>query len=111
MSKEIIQAAVESLNKFANEQFIRVFGEDHPSSLVYEISVGRVYTKIIKRDFWKSTQEICNGSVYCFIKNDDLTIWKAASWAAPAKNKPRGHVSDFHDESKYLKGKIEWTGF
>lgn len=111
-NQEIIAEALVNLNKFANEQFLTSMGGSHPYRRVYEAKAGRTYTKIIVRDKDVVTGEVYSGaSVYCFLKNDDLTIWKAASWAAPAKNKSRGHVSDFNDETNYLKGKIQWTGF
>lgn len=62
-----------------------------------DVKRGSKYTKIIK-----------GGSVWGFVVNADNgrfrtgDILKAASWAAPALNKPRGNIFDGY--------RISWTG-
>lgn len=56
-----------------------------PYIKVYADEPGRKYTRII------STQG-SSRSVHCFVKNDDGTVYKAASWKAPTLNFPRGNV-------------------
>jgi len=63
----------------------------------YKMSVeyGKVYARIVKGEIWNNNpDEEVNRSVYGFIKLDDLTLWKAAGWKAPAKNKARGKLED-----------------
>ena len=71
--------------------------DEFNASVSYE--VGRKYIKIVK-----------NGSVWGFIvKEDDKQfkagdILKAASWAAPARNKARGNVLEQNFSW------VQWTG-
>ena len=44
-------------------------------------------------------------SVFGFIEKETGLLWKAASWAAPALNFPRGSIDVAADLSK-----IRWTG-
>lgn len=70
--------------------------EEFNNSIAY--TVGKKYTKIIRGDsVWGF---IVNETEGKFRKGD---ILKAASWAAPAKNSPRGNIIDGGYE-------ISWTG-
>ena len=74
-----------------------------PYTYKIELEMGKVYARIVRREIWeKNPTETVNGSVYGFIKLADLTLWKAAGWKAPAKNKPRGVLADLADASKVL---------
>ena len=48
-----------------------------------EIHGGRKWIRIVS-----------DGSAFCFVKAEDGTIWKAASWKGPAKNFSRGNIFD-----------------
>lgn len=63
---------------------------------VYKVSVetGKVYARIVIGELWNGGDEETSRRVYGFIKLDDLTLWKAAGWKAPAKNKARGKLED-----------------
>lgn len=68
-----------------------------------ELEMGKVYARIVRREVWHNNPgELVNGSVYGFIKLADLTLWKAAGWKAPAKNKARGVLADLTDAAKVL---------
>ena len=57
---------------------------DTPELKVY---VGGKYYKVTKRGDGGN-----NESVWFFVDKEEGNIWKAASWAAPAKNFPRGNI-------------------
>lgn len=59
---------------------------------------GSKYTKIVSADADGGSR-----SVFGFIENSTGNLWKAATWKAPAKNFPRGHIDG--DVTK-----IRWTG-
>lgn len=74
-----------------------------PYSYRFELEPGKVYARIVRREIWHNNPgELVNGSVYGFIKLADLTLWKAAGWKAPAKNKARGVLADLTDPAKVL---------
>jgi hypothetical protein len=59
------------------------FGSDR---VLYEIdNVGKVWIRIARYAHYQR-------SAYAFVKAEDGSIWKAASWKAPAKNFARGSV-------------------
>jgi hypothetical protein len=74
-----------------------VHAENWPTlPYTYKVSVetGKVYARIVLGEIWKDSNEETSRRVYGFIKLDDLTLWKAAGWKAPAKNKARGVLAD-----------------
>jgi hypothetical protein len=77
--------------------------EGLPYNYKIELQMGKVYARIVRREVWHhNPTEPVNGSVYGFIKLEDLTLWKAAGWKASAKNKARGVLSDLTDAEKVL---------
>ena len=86
----------------ANSPWTAEMVDEFNRTLSYEI--GSRYVKVIK---YSGTQ---NASVHSFICMRDLgkfckgDILKAASWAAPAKNKARGNVELGHYPT------LQWTG-
>lgn len=67
-----------------------------PSPLI-TYSRGKKYTRVIQQNRYFDKDGIArisqnNRSVFCFI-DEQGNLWKAASWKAPAKNFPRGHIS------------------
>ena len=88
--------ACRSRSEYFNPDDVDVFRES------LKIEEGRKYLKIIK----KMGSQTC---VWGFVvKGDDDKkfqkgdILKAASWAAPARNKARGNIFEFFD--------VRWTG-
>lgn len=67
-----------------------------------DIEPGKVYARIVRREIWPGSDEAVSGSVYGFVKLDDLTLWKANGYKAPAKNKARGVLDDLADPVKVL---------
>jgi len=77
-----------------NRKMIREFNDNLTANY------GQKYIKIVKGDG-------CSQSVWGFVVNTDTDkvfqrgdILKAAGWAAPARNKPRGNI---------LKGDFSWV--
>jgi hypothetical protein len=78
-----------ALNRFIelNQSHINDYFAKHYQNLTpptFSVEPGSVYVKIVRTDSQRS--------VHCFVKKEDGTIWKAASWKAPAKNFPRGNI-------------------
>lgn len=70
-----------------------------------ELQPGKVYARIVRREVWHNNPgEQVNGSVYGFVKLADLTLWKAAGFKAPAKNKARGMLHDLECRASVLPG-------
>ena len=65
-----------------------------------EFEPGSKYVKVVKISAGGSR------SVHSFVEKETGTIWKAASWKAPARNFARGNV---YDSGTYL-NRLEWTG-
>ena len=65
-----------------------------------EFEPGSKYVKVVKISSGGSR------SVHSFVEKETGTIWKAASWKAPAKNFTRGNV---FDAGTYL-NRLQWTG-
>ena len=65
-----------------------------------EFAVGSKYVKIIAVSAGGSR------SVHSFVEKSNGDIWKAASWAAPARNFTRGNV---FNAASYAKN-VRWTG-
>jgi hypothetical protein len=55
---------------------------------------GKAYIRIARREYKKGTKVVNTSSAVAFVKVDDGSIWKPASWKAPAKNFSRGNVYD-----------------
>lgn len=107
-----MEHALERLVQKINDNYVEWWNKSHPDGLTdnvhqmiqefqdnIEIRYGKKYIKIIKQ-----------GSVWGFIVNthDDKKfkygdILKAATFNAPAKNKPRGNIFDEHYS-------VHWTG-
>lgn len=91
-----IQDWVALLQKAQDEHFTPDRYKHVPSPLIL-YSRGKKYTRIIKQDRHydeDGTVQISQASqsVFCFI-DEEGNLWKAASWKAPAKNFPRGHIN------------------
>lgn len=56
---------------------------------------GPTYLRIAREEYHAG--KLVARSAVCFVKREDGTIWKAASWKAPAKNFPRGRVYNTED--------------
>lgn len=64
---------------------------DGPYSFLTEISKGKKFIKLIRREKWKDNGQLTGGSVFAFI-DPDGNIYKSASSKAPAKG-IRGNVN------------------
>lgn len=58
---------------------------------------GKKYIRVIRND---GVQR----SAHSFVSKEDGSIWKAAGWKAPAKNKARGNIDNLTPNVVY------WTG-
>jgi len=58
---------------------------DHPDISFHCDGRGKKYLRIVRRS-WGSD------SAHAFVKVDDGSLWKPASWKGPAKNFSRGNV-------------------
>lgn len=86
---EEIQAAAQTLfDKLSAEAEARFPGS--VTRDVYELTKGRKYHRMVRRDQWKDDGNITGGSAAGFIDNEG-NVYKAASWAAPAKH-VRGNI-------------------
>lgn len=63
---------------------------------------GKKYIRVIFSSGY--CDDYISRSAHSFIEIDTGNIWKAASWKAPAKNKPRGHIDTLTPNV------ICWTG-
>lgn len=96
---EQIKAAVAQLQDILNAQ---LKADGLPFQYRMDLEPGKVYCRIVRREMWPDNDEPVSGSVYGFVKLDDLTLWKAAGYKAPAKNKARGVLDDLTDSAKVL---------
>ncbi len=89
---EAISEFCSALTKVTNDA-IAARG-DTVNSVRFETSKphGRVYVRIIQKSGVNGV--FTSDSAHCFVKVEDGTLWKAASWKGPAKNFPRGSVFD-----------------
>lgn len=99
------QDALTNLHKAIVTDFARRYTDSDQRVVEFaeglDFEEGRKYVKVVKT---LGTQQMVWGFI---MKDDDKKfkkgdILKAASWAAPARNKPRGNI--FEDYS------IQWTG-
>ncbi|QDH49233.1 hypothetical protein PHYNN_76 [Pantoea phage Phynn] len=60
------------------------------TTYVFELTEGRKYHRMVRRDKWKDDGAITGGCAAGFIDNEG-NIYKAASWKAPAKT-ARGNL-------------------
>jgi hypothetical protein len=98
---EII-STLAKLQAILNEE---LHAEGMPYSYRIALEPGKVYARIVRREVWHNNPgEEVNGSVYGFVKLSDLTLWKAAGYKAPAKNKPRGMLHDLECRASVLPG-------
>jgi len=65
-----------------------------------EFEIGKKYVKVVTISGGGSR------SVHCFVEKETGSIWRAASWKAPARNFIRGNV---FDQKTYI-DRIRWTG-
>lgn len=64
-------------------------------SIEYEF--GKKYVRVIRNDG-------SSRSVHSFVEISNGDVWKAASWKTPAKNHPRGNISNITENISC------WTG-
>lgn len=96
MSHDKIIAAIAAANLVLAE-----IDKDTRNHYVLEVGdTTGVWTRIVRRDIWDGKLVEHSGSAWGFIRNEDLTLWKAAGWKAPAKNKARGVLADLHDPKR-----------
>ena len=74
--------------------------DDYKDKFAIEFAEGSKYVKIVSISAGGSR------SVHSFVEKSNGNIWKAASWAAPARNFTRGNV---FNASSYAKN-VRWTG-
>lgn len=55
-------------------------------------SGGKVYARIVRREYRKDDGQVNTSSAVAFVKLADGTIWKPAGYKGPAKNFARGNV-------------------
>ncbi len=90
---EAIATFCEALTEITNAQFLR--GGDTVNTVRFEPSKGgRVYTRIVRKSYVHGNAVVHIASAHCFVKLDDGTLWKPDGWKGPAKNFPRGNVTD-----------------
>ena len=70
-------------------------------TLRHEAMPGRVYRRIARIETAEDGEVIAHSAV-AFIKIEDGSIWKAASWKGPAKNYSRGSI--YH-----LENQVNWA--
>lgn len=99
---DTMQAIKEAVAKLEIILNTRLKAEGLPYVYRMDIEPGKVYARIVRREIWPGSDEAVNGSVYGFVKLEDLTLWKAAGFKAPAKNKARGVLEDLTDPEKVL---------
>lgn len=85
-------AALEAFMIFLNERSVaeklRMYPESSIPADEFTFTLGGKYLKIVREGRGGSTSK----SVYCFVKMEDGSIWKAASWKGPARNFSRGSL-------------------
>lgn len=80
---------VAALSEYCNEKNINKTLHKY----VIEAQPGKKYTKIVRSEHWhKDAKPHVNGSVHCFIRNEDGVIMKAASFIKVAPNGERGSI-------------------
>lgn len=80
---------VAALSEYCNEKNINKTLHKY----VIEAQPGKKYTKIVRYEHWhKEAKPHVNGSVHCFIRNEDGVIMKAASFIKVAPNGERGSI-------------------
>ncbi len=99
-----IDEAIANFCERLTEVYLAHLGPDHCMAvglvITHEASPGKVYRRIAKVERFRHDNgankagDVLGRSATCFVKLEDGTIWKAASWKAPAKNFPRGNVYD-----------------
>lgn len=100
MTTQIIEA-LEAAIVILNEEYARSCPNTAGSMKIkLELEVGGVWGRIVRAEYWKGQEKANARSAFGFIKMEDNTIWKAAGWKAPAKNKHRGVLADLHDANK-----------
>ena len=73
---------------------------DYEDKFGVEFAEGSKYVKIVTVSAGGSR------SVHSFVEKSNGNIWKAASWASPARNFTRGNVFDANSYAK----NVRWTG-
>lgn len=97
---EIIDA-VAVATKILDEIFATNFpGLRATRETILKVETGRAYTRLVKIEINRATGEQMTAKAWGFVKNDDLTLWKACGWKAPIKNKVRGVVADLTNPQK-----------
>ena len=86
-------AIVENFNEWSNAHN----GGYNVGTVTVEFEEGKKYIRVIKNDG-------VSQFVHSFVLKEDGSIWKAAGWKAPAKNKPRGNIDNLAPNVVY------WTG-
>ena len=74
--------------------------DDYKDKFAIEFAEGSKYVKIVSISAGGSR------SVHSFVEKSNGNIWKAASWASPARNFTRGNVFDANSYAK----NVRWTG-
>lgn len=100
MHTEGIQTTtIEQALKAAEDTINALHARDFPGlaknqRIRLSVEYGEKYARIVRSEEWDDQPREYSRSAWGFIKLDDLTIWKAAGWKYPAKNKARGTVED-----------------
>lgn len=74
--------------------------DNYEDKFAIEFAEGSKYVKIVSISAGGSR------SVHSFVEKSNGNIWKAASWASPARNFTRGNVFDANSYAK----NVRWTG-
>ncbi len=89
---------VTELQERANKHFAALYLSSSPPKITVDPS-GRKYLRVVEN---RATQR----SVIAFVEKATGLIWKADGWAGPAKNYPRGEITDLNNV-----GLDGWGGF
>ena len=75
----------QDLSRYAQEQ-LDALNDGTFKGMKFSITTGKKYHKIISHDWDERRQEWNSGGVHAFVNKHTGEIYKAASWASPAKH-------------------------
>lgn len=91
------EEAVAYASKVLSEQYKKEY-PNIKSVMALELGAGGTKYRRISREELVDGKKV-SSSAYGFVDQQG-NLWKAASWSAPAKNKPRGTLKDLMDDTK-----------